>query len=223
MRKTLLMIAVPVALVGVGTTVAVARHRTQPNDAFSADLQTAQAAGLELAQAQTSNKYALTEVAPQSKPQAQKSLTRSAGNKTIRSKAPTLKAAPEPTQADAVEQEQTQSTQPAPAPAQTETPAPTAAGASPDPAPVPQDQGPILAGGSGRGRTGTSGGGGGWGEILGSILRGGTVDGDNCDPRGGARRPTRGGGTIYTPSPTGMGTGRTGTIFGSPTGSRPRR
>src|ERR1051325_1182 len=98
MRKTLLLIAVPLAVVGVGTTIAVARHRSKPTDAFTSDLQTAQAAGLDLAQAQTSNKYALTEVAPQSKPEAQKSLKRATGARTIRSKTPTVKPAPEPTQ-----------------------------------------------------------------------------------------------------------------------------
>src|SRR5258708_12238535 len=98
MRKTLMLVGVPVAVVGVAVAVAVARYApsTKPNDKFAADLQQAQAAGLDLAQAQGGAKYALTEIAPESKPEAAKAVRKGNGTKSIRSKTPTAKAAPDP-------------------------------------------------------------------------------------------------------------------------------
>src|SRR3954470_15349208 len=76
MRKSLMLVGIPVAVVGVGVAVAVGMRGTgaKPNDKFAADLQQAQSAGLELAQAQGANKYALTEIAPEAKPQPSKAL-----------------------------------------------------------------------------------------------------------------------------------------------------
>jgi type II secretory pathway pseudopilin PulG len=207
MRKSVKWVAIPMAVVGVASAVAVGKfaRSSKPADQFSADLQNAQAAGLDLAQAQGSKKYALTEIAPDSKPQPAKTLKKSNGPKAIRSKTPSVKAAPEPVAAQAVEDiPQTQTTETA-AP----TPAPVPVPVTPTPVPqTGQSDGPILAGGTARGRTG-DGGGGILGGIFGAIIRGGVVgDGDNCDPRpssGGRRgdRPVYGGGGIG-----GMGTGR---------------
>jgi hypothetical protein len=237
MRKSLMFVGIPVAVavVGVAVAVGVARHGSgaKPTDKFAADLQSAQAAGLDLAQSQGATKYALTEIAPDSKPAPAKTVKQGNGTKAIRSKTPTVKAAPEPVAAQVVENvPETQVTQTA------ADPTPAAVVAPAVPRPVPQttpssgaDQGPILAGGTGRGTGTTSdgGSGGGWGGIFGAIIRGGVVGGDdNCDPRGGARRPQGpyGGSGVYRPSPGGMGGARmpviqlpTG-IFG---GSRPRR
>jgi hypothetical protein len=198
MRKSLMFVGIPVAVVSVAVAVAVARHgtSTNPTDKFASDLQTAQAAGLDLAQAQGGTRYALTEIAPDSKPAPAKTVKQGNGTKAIRSKAPTVKAAPEPVAAQVVENvPETQVTQTAADPTPAEVSAPAV------PRPVPQttqssgaDQGPILAGGNGRGtgRT-TDGSGGVWGGIFGAIIRGGVVggDGDNCDPRShrGMRHP----------------------------------
>jgi hypothetical protein len=186
MRKTMMFVGIPVAVVGAAAVLAVSKFgkSTKPSDNFAADLQTAQAAGLDLAAAQGSRKYALTEIAPDSKPQPNKVIKQSNGPKAIRSKTPSVKAAPEPVAAQTVEEiPQTQVTETA-APTPAEVPVP----AVPRPVPQPSESdGPILAGGSGRGTTG-SGGGGIMGGIFGAIIRGGTVDGDNCDPRGGAGR-----------------------------------
>jgi outer membrane biosynthesis protein TonB len=227
MRKTLMLVALPVAAIGVGAAIVVATHHTKKNSSIDADLQNAQAAGLELAQSQTANKYALSEIAPESKPEPQKTLKKNNGPKAIRSKTPTVKAEAEATPAAAEEvTSEATTTKPQPAPAPTETTAPVNPTPAPTPVPAPQDEGPILAGGSGVGRTGStagSGNGGGWGTVLGSILRGGVIDGDNCDPRGQpGRRPSTG--TIYRrptsgypmgmpPMPTRGGIG----------GARPRR
>lgn len=240
MRKTLMYVGIPGAVVGVAVAVAVARYHTQtkPTDKFSADLQQAQAAGLDLAQAQGATKYALTEIAPDSKPAPAKAVKSGNGTKAIRSKTPTVKAAPEPVAAQVAENvPQTQVTQTA------ADPTPAAVIAPAVPRPVPQttpssgtDQGPILAGGTGRGTgtTGTEGSGGGWGGIFGAIIRGGVVDGDNCDPRGGGRERHRGGGgyggvyggnsggRIYIGNQGGMGGLRMPTMPSGPIGGRHR-
>ena len=212
MRKTLMLVGIPVAVLGVAVAVAIGNYgsNAKPNDKFADDLQRAQAAGLDLAQAQGANKYALTEIAPDSKPLPSKTVKQGNGAKAIRSKTPTVKAAPEAAVAESVEEiPQTQVIQTAatPTPAEVNVPA--------VPRPVSQtsqapesDQGPILAGGTGRG-AGRTGNDGGWGGIFGAIIRGGGVDGDHCDPRpNGSRPPMRS--PVY--SPNGMGTGRNTTV-----------
>lgn len=197
MRKTLMLVALPVAAVGVGAAILIATHHPKKtNSAFDADLQSAQAASLELAQSQTANKYALSEIAPESKPEPQKTLKKNNGPKAVRAKNPTVKAEAEPTPAAAETEAAATTTQAAPTPAPAQTTAQVNPTPAPTPAPAPQDEGPVLAGGTGVGRTGStagSGNGGGWGTVLGSILRGGVIDGDNCDPRGQPGRRTSGG------------------------------
>lgn len=219
MRKTLLLVGIPVGVVGVAVAVAVGMHGTssKSTDKFAADLQQAQAAGLDLAQAQGAKKYALTEIAPDSKPAPSKAVRQGNGTKAIRSKTPTVKAAPEQVAAQVVEDTpEVQVTQTAPAPAPTGVPQTTQ---------VPViDQGPILAGGTGRGRTGSDAGIG-WGGIFGSILRGGVVDGDNCDPRstGGGHRSANP--PVYAPNPRGVSAGgstQSGTSTNGGVYARPR-
>jgi hypothetical protein len=223
MRKTLLLVGIPLAVVGVAVAVAVAKYGTgtKPNDKFAADLQQAQAAGLDLAQAQGANKYALTEIAPDSKPLPAKTVKAGSGTKAIRSKTPTVKAAPEPVAAQVVENvPEVQVTQKAATPTPAEVTAPAVPRPVPQTMPTPApDQGPILAGGTGRGTGRTTDGGTGWGGIFGAIIRGGVVDGDNCDSRGGgARRPQ--GRPVYG-RPGGMGEARM-PIMQLPTGVFPR-
>jgi hypothetical protein len=212
MRKSLLMVGIPVAVLGVAAAITIAKFgpSAKPADKFADDLQRAQAAGLDLAQAQGANKYALTEIAPESKPQPSKSLKSGSGPKAVRSKSPTVKAAPEPVAAEVAEdipEVQVIQTAAAPTPAVINVPA--------VPRPVPQtapgsgsDQGPILAGGTG--------GGIGMGGIFGAIIRGGGVDGDNCDPRPNARPPMRT--PVYSGNPSGVGRSPIGARPGTPTG-----
>ena len=199
MRKTLLMVAVPVSVLGLGLAgfMAVRMAHKAPADDFAKELERADAAGIQLAQSQASKQFSLTETVAESKPQAKTVTKRStSGNKAVRSKAPTVKAAPENVAADVVEEApditvMAQSS----APTHTEAPVPVMPEPSPAESPAPaQDQGPILRGGSGAGSA--SGGGGigmgtAIGVIFGSVIRGGVVDGDNCDPRG-THRGTRG-------------------------------
>jgi hypothetical protein len=229
MRKSL-MVGIPAAVVGIAVAVGFGIHSTakNPADGFASDLQRADAAGLELAQSQASQKFSLSETVPEAKPEPAKSIKKaSTGPKAVHSRTPTVKAAAEPTVADVVEempQVQVMQTAKAPTPVEAPTPAPQPVPVTTQPAPGP-DQGPILAGGSGRG---TSGNGGGTGigtvigVIFGSVLRGGGVDGDNCDPRPTSRRPVYGGGQVYQPAnPGGMGGGRvvlprSGTVHSAP-------
>jgi hypothetical protein len=217
MRKSLLMVGLPVSVVGLGFAgfMAVRMANKAPADDFAKELENANAAGLQLAQAQTARPFSLTETAPETKPEAKKVTKRStSGNKAVRSKTPTVKAAPENIAADVVEEVPdmtvvAQST----GQSQTEASVPTTPEPSPATSPAPaQDQGPILRGGSGSGSSGGTGMGTAIGIIFGSVIRGGGVDGDNCDPRGMHR-----GGAVNTSvqrpvygSPSGMGGIRNG-------------
>jgi hypothetical protein len=232
MKKSLLMVAVPVSVLGLGLAgfMAVRMANKAPADDFAKELEKADAAGIQLAQNQSAKQFSLTETVPETKPEA-KTVTKRApsGSKAVRSKAPTVKAAPQNVAADVVEEipDLTVVAQSS-GPTQTEASVPM----TPEPSPAPaQDQGPILRGGSGAG-TGSGGGGigigTGIGVIFGSVIRGGVVDGDNCDPRGTRRtggavntsvqRPVYG-----TPSRGGIGTGGWGGNTGAtPVMARPR-
>ena len=240
MRKSLLMVAIPVSVLGLGLAgvMAVRMANKAPVDDFSKELEKADAAGLQLAQGQSAKQFSLSETVPETKPEA-KTVTKRAptGPKAVRSKSPTVKAAPENVAADVVEEVPDMTAmQQSSGPTHTEAPVPVEPEPSPATSPAPaQDQGPILRGGngSGAGRNG-AGSGGGWGTIFGAIIRGGGVDGDNCDPRGtrrsGTQRPVVYGRPDYGSNP-GMGSIRTGgwgggtTVAGATTtigGARPR-
>jgi hypothetical protein len=237
MRKSLLMVGIPVSVLGLGLAgfMAVRMASKAPVDDFTKELEKADAAGLQLAQAQSARQFSLSETVPETKPEA-KTVTKRAtsGTKAVRSKTPTVKAAPENVAADVVEEvPDLTAVQQSAGPTNTEAPVPVSPEPSPAVTPAPaQDQGPILRGGNGSGAgTAGSGSGGGWGTIFGAVIRGGGVDGDNCDPRGtqGTRRtgipqqrtPT------YGVNPSGMGGMRTSGGYGGGSGmsgvaSRPR-
>ena len=218
MRKSLLMVALPVSVLGLGLAGYIAlrsANKKAPSDDFAKELEKADAAGIQLAQHQASKSFSLSETVPEAKPET-KAVTKRAtnGKKAVRSKTPTVKAAPENVAADVVEEIPdltvvAQST----GPSHTEAAVPVTTEPSPATTPAPaQDQGPILRGGNGTG-TGRTGGGTNIGNVLGgifgSVIRGGGVDGDNCDPRGrrggaGQQHP------VYGSNPGGMGTIRTG-------------
>lgn len=147
-------------------------------------------------------------------PQAQKELAvrpkRNPGPKVVRTRTPTLKAAPQPVEAAEVQAEIPQIQMTAAAPSVSESPAPSAPPmARPTPVPLPSDGG-ASGGPSAGGDSGGSGIGAAIGSVLGGILggmaRGGVVVGDDhCDPRTDGRRPRGSAGPVYTPSPNGVG------------------
>lgn len=142
------------------------------------------------------------ETQPQATPEPAKTVRRAAGNRAVRSEAPTVRATPVVEVAELEESEEVQTESEAPAPEESSEPVAVA----PRPAPVI-----IPTGGAGGGDYGTSGNGGGiFGDGAGRggvVIRGGGVDGDNCELH---RRPrSRGGiaGPVYSPNP---GVPRTG-------------
>ena len=220
MRKSLLMIGIPVSVVGLGLATFFAVRSTPkcPADSLADELKQADAAGIQLAQSQTAKQFAFSETAPEAKPEAATVTKRGNGPKAVRSNTPTVKAAPEAVAADVVEEIPDLSVvQTSAAPTPVEAPAPSIPRPAPATEPAPsEDNGAILRGGTGagNGRTGSGGGGGGWGTIFGAVIRGGGVDGDNCDPRGGRARPqTRapiyGQNPVYGQPSAPVGTGRT--------------
>jgi hypothetical protein len=153
-------------------------------------------------------------------PKAQKELSvrpkrNPAGPKVVRTKTPTVKAAPQPVEVAEVPAEVPQVQVIAAAPSESDATAPSAPPmARPTPVPLPSTGGGGQSTGSENGQG--SGIGAAIGSVLGGILggmaRGGVVVGDDhCDPRTDGRR--RGGGVmlpgtgvpIYTPNPGNMG------------------
>lgn len=197
--------------VGLSAAVLAACGKNAPNRALSddlkRDLQAASTSDLNLASQQAGKGFALTEIGEQSAPAPAKVLKKAAGPKAVRSKAPTVKAAPENTVAAEASQPTTQSVAQAPSPepaSTTEAPAPAVP--RPSPTPVDPNAGQGAPGRNGGGSSAGNGDGGGIGAVLGGIfgavIRGGVVDGDHCDPRSDGRhrgRPPYGG---YPPYPT---------------------
>jgi hypothetical protein len=219
MRKSLLMVAIPVSVLGLGLAGFMAvrmANKKAPSDDFAKQLAEADAAGIQLAQNQAAKQYALSETVPEAKPEP-KTITKRApsGAKAVRSNTPTVRAAREPVAADVVEEIPdltvvAQST----GPTHTEASVPSTPEPSPATTPAPaQDQGPILRGGNGAG-AGSGGSGTGMGTaigvIFGSVIRGGAVDGDNCDLHRRPRPQTRTSSQPPYERPSGMAGARTG-------------
>jgi hypothetical protein len=228
------MVGIPVSVLGLGLAgfMAVRMANKAPADDFAKELEKADAAGLQLAQAQAARQYALSETAPESKPEPQSIIKRApTGAQAVRSKAPTVKAAPRTVAADVVEETPDLTVvSHASGPAQTEASVPSTPEPSPAATPAPgQDQGPILRGGNGSGGgNGGIGMGGVMGGIFGAVIRGGGVDGDNCELHRRPRLPTAER-PVYGGNPSGMGGMRGGwggsTILtqpATPVGNGPR-
>lgn len=220
--KRIVTIASGALLAGAAVAgLALARrgHAATPDASIDADLKLAVAEP-------TTGPYALTETAPSSKPEIGTRLHKSAGPKAVRSTRPTVKAAPEPSSSTEETTPVTEAVATAPAPGPTEAPSEPASVGTPRPVPVPVSY-PSGAGDSqGSGDVGNAGGSGVGavlGGILGAVIRGGAVDGDNCERDHGGRR--RGGRPVYGPntggvygSPGGVYGGRTGGVYMPMTG-----
>lgn len=168
MRHVMKWTLVPIAI------AAVACGKTQPrNTAMSQDLKQ----DLELASHTQDIQISPDEIAPQShKAVAMKKVEAPHAPKVIRTKHPTIKASPRPTEvADAESNAPQIEVMPA-SPAPSESPTPDAPPMA-RPAPVPTQSYPSTA-------TVPANGGSTIGAILGAVLRGAVIDGDDCDPRG---------------------------------------
>jgi hypothetical protein len=168
------------------------------------DLQLASAATINLASRQVdSSLLGSMETQPQGVPEAAKVVKRGTGTRAVRSKAPTVMATPVMDVAASEESEDVQTESIAPAPEVTNEPVAVA----PRPAPVVMD-----AGGAGDYGTGNGGGVFGGGRGTGVVIRGGGVDGDNCElhRNGGRRGGMISGPPIYIPQPNVPRTGGPG-------------
>ena len=187
------------------------------NDDLKRDLQLASSSGLDLASQQASKGFALTEIAKSSAPSPSPTVKKGPGPKAVRSKTPTVKAAPDASIESKAEEPTTEVMAQAPSPTTEQTPDPMApAVPRPSPTPIDPNGGEGASGRNGGGPNPGAGGGGGsvLGGIFGTILRGGVVDGDHCDPRtvGRRHRPPGGYGGPSTfpnnPYPSGIPRGR---------------
>src|SRR3954452_14523347 len=186
--------------VGLSAVVLAAcgKNGASPNRAMSddlkKDLQLASSSGLDLASQQASKGFALTEIAQSSAPSPTTTVKKGAGPKAVKSKAPTVKAAPDASIDSKAEEPTTEVMAQAPSPT-TEQVLDPAAPAVPRPSPTPIDpnsgEGARRPTGVGPNPGAGDGGGSIRGGIFGAILRGGVVDGDHCDPRTDGRRRGR--------------------------------
>lgn len=199
MRTTLRSSALAIGLTAV-VLAACGKNGATANRALSddlkRDLQLASSSDLGLASQQAAKAFPLTEIGQTSAPAPSVAPRKAAGPKAVKSKTPTVKAAPEPTVTTESPEPQTAVAAQAPAP----TPEPVSEPSAPAvPRPSPADPN-AGAGGQGRNGGGSSAGAGEGigsviGTIFGAVIRGGVVDGDHCDPRSDGRR----GGRRYPP------------------------
>jgi hypothetical protein len=184
MRATYLKFSVPVFAVIAVAACGDARANDAVQDDLKRDLELASATTMRLATpAVDSALLSAMETKPQRAPEAAKVVRRGAGTRAVQSETPTVEAEPEIDVAEVGESEVTETMAVAPAPEPITEPVAVA------PRPQPTI---IQTGGAGDYGTGTMGGGGGRGGV---VIRGGGVDGDNCDLH------RRGRGGIYTRGP----------------------
>ena len=199
-------------LAGAITACGDARATTADDD-FSRDL-TLASTTVNLATAGVDSSLLGTlETAPRAAPEPAKTVVRGSGNRAVRSRTPSVRATPVVESAALEESDDAQSIAEAPVP--DESLEPVAVAPRPTPPPV------IVSTGAGDYGTGSSGGGifGGGSGRGGVVIRGGGVDGDNCELHRGGRGGIRTRGPIYVPTAS-MPTMPTAPMIGR--GSSPR-
>lgn len=195
MRKTTKLSLAALALTTGMFACADAPAAETRNADLQRDIELASATTMKLATPRVDSALLTSmETQPQATPEVAKTVRRGAGSRAVRSETPTVRATPVVEVAELEESEEVQTESIAPAPEESSEPVAVA----PRPAPVV-----LPTGGEGGGDYGTSGNGGG---IFGGgsgrggvVIRGGGVDGDNCELH---RRPRRGGiaGPVYYPN-----------------------
>lgn len=179
-----------------------ARATDAAQEDLKRDLQLASATTMDLASPRVDSALLNSmETEPQGAPEVAKTVKKGAGNRAVRSPTPTVLATPESDVAAVDESEEVETESIAPAPERISEPVAVA--------PRPQ---PVIVQTGGTGDYGTSGGGVfGGGNGRGVVIRGGGVDGDNCEiHRGGRGGVIVSRGPVYLPQPTAT---RTGGIF----------
>jgi len=209
-----------VTIVSTAFLAAACGRQAGKQTALNADLKN----DLALAAAQPQNiQISADELGPRSHQAPAAKLVKAANAPhVVHSSHPTRKASAEQVAAAEIPapstEMETTAAAPVPTPATTEAPAP-APDIQPAPLPIPQSPGPGPSAGESRGS--------GLGAILGgiagaiargAIIRGGGVDGDNCEPHGPSTMGGMHGGIgrtgSYHPMPGGYGGGRHGGLGG---------
>jgi hypothetical protein len=188
---------------------------TASQEDLQRDLQLASATTMDLAAPRVdASLLTKMETTPQATPEVAKSVKQGAGPRAMRSETPSVLATPDVDIAAVEESEevQTESIAPVPEP----TPEPVAVAPRPAPVVIPASTGGDY--GSGGGIFGGTEGGSGGGRGV--VIRGGGVDGDNCERhRTGGRGGVISSGPVYLPNPTarpgGVFVGGTGRMGGS--------
>ena len=182
------------ALLLAGAIIACGDARaTTADDDFARDL-TLASTTVNLAPAGVDSSLLALETAPKAAPEPAKTVVRGSGDRAVRSRTPTVRATPVVESAALEESDEVQSIAEAPVP--DEIMEPVAVAPRPTPPPV------IVSTGAGDYGTGSSGGGifGGGSGRGGVVIRGGGVDGDNCELHRGGRGGIRTRGPVYVPT-----------------------
>ena len=176
------------ALASVGLAACGADSASTSED-LQADLQLASATTMNLAAPRVdSSLLTQMETAPTGVPEVTRTVKRGAGSRAVRSETPTVQAEPDVDVAAIEESEQVLTESVAPDP----TPEPVAVAPRPAPVVIPASNGGDY--GSGGGIFGGAGTGGG------SVIRGGGVDGDNCELHRRGRGGVISSGPVYIPN-----------------------
>lgn len=209
MRAAVKVTLASLALIGIAGAIAACADagasQSPGNAELERDLELASAATMSLAsRAVDSANLASLETKPASAPEKASIVKRGAGSRAIRSSTPSVRATPDPVVAAAEGAGEALSENVATA--ETE---PVAVVPLPTPASIPASA-PAGDYGSGGGIFGSGGGriGGGNGGV---VIRGGGVDGDNCELH---RRPRGNRGPVYVPA---VPTSRPTTVSSAPT------
>ena len=198
MRSSMLAVGLSVVVLAACGKNGASSNRAI-NDDLKRDLELASSSSLDLASQQASKGFALTEIAQSNAPSPTPTVKKGAGPKAVKSRTPTVKAAPDASVESKAEEPTTEVMVQAPSPTTGPTPDPTQPTPDPMAPAVPRPTPTTIDPNGGSGARGQNGGGpapgagdGGGsilGGIFGTILRGGVVDGDHCDPRTDGRRP----------------------------------
>ena len=185
---------VGILLVAGGIAACTGAPANSASDDFARDLQLASTAVDLAGPGVDSALLGRLETQPKAAPQPAARVVRGSGERAVVSRTPTVRATPAMEVAAVDEGEETESLDEAPVPEETMEPVAVA----------PRPTGPVVVQTGGAGDYGTGGGGifggGRSGGGIGVVIRGGGVDGDNCElHRGGRRGTTRG--PIYLPRP----------------------
>lgn len=207
---TRMKVSIAALALSTGLMACAEKGSTSADQELKHDLELATASTMNLATPRVDSSLLNSmETRLRAEPQPMHTVRRGAGTRAVQSQAPTVLATPDVDVAAVDESNEAESESLAPAPESSE------------PVAVAPRPAPVVIPASGDYGSGTGGGIFGGGTGTGVVIRGGGVDGDNCElhrrPRGGGIPTSHG--PVYIPQPT---VPRTGGIFTGASPMRPR-